>query len=366
MSDLKQINDSRTKKESKVVSKNSTRSLVCTPGIVERVRPPMRMAQPTAIVNGKAVNILSTPVKIKTVKDINSANEFGRAVQALLASATSSATGEDGDYRYEIMEPIGQGSTATVYRAIDKSLKREVAIKRFHQPTNLITATSKYFKELQIISLLSHANIVTTYDMGSDQAGDFIVMELIHGIDLKQYLANQLMDKVTIREFAIQLLEGVCEMNSKGVLHLDIKPSNIMIANRPGGRMLVKLIDFGSSIIKGATVKQGLGVSTELKDAVYFMSPENLNHVVLDERSDIYSLGCVFYLILTGEIPFNGGTETLVITEHANNRYTPLDEIITNISEDLIKLIHQMLSYKREDRPSSAKEVLDRLLKIQL
>ena len=287
--------------------------------------------------------------------------ELGDAVKTIIESVTDKGAHQGGYYRYQTIKQIGEGGTATVYRALDKRLNREVALKRFHKKTNITTTNSKYLKELEVITRLDHPNIVTTHDMGSDQAGDFIVMSLINGLDLEEYLKQKLLGKVDFKEFALQILEGCSEMHSKEVLHLDLKPSNIMVVIRPSGRILAKIIDFGAAKIKNTKEETGLAGKRSVNGSIHFMSPEDMNKEDLDERSDIYSLGCVFYQALTGELPFKGDNAVLILAAHIQNHYTPLDELITNVPRELIDLIHQMISLKPNDRPRSAGEVLHRI-----
>lgn len=295
----------------------------------------------------------------------SSGSELGDAMKSIMESVTDAAA-IDGKYRYEILKAIGEGGTATVYHAIDTRLKRDVALKRFHNKTNITTTDSEYLKELKIITRLDHPNIVTTYDMGSDQAGDFIVMSLIKGIDLEAYLQKQLLDKVTFKEFALQILEGCSQMHSQNVLHLDLKASNIMMEIRPSGRVLAQIVDFGSAKLKHTKEEEGLAGKQTLKGSIHIMSPEILNDRDPDERSDIYSLGCVFYQALTGEMPFQGESVILTMASHIQNRYKPLDEMIANVPQDLINLIHEMINLDPEDRPSSAGEVLRRINTMKL
>lgn len=211
--------------------------------------------------------------------------------------------------RYEILEKVGTGGMADVYKAMDHTLGRYVAVKvlkdEFSKDVNFVT---KFRTEAASAAGLEHPNIVNIYDVGSQNDFHYIVMELIEGITLKTYIEKK--GQLTFKEaasIAIQVGRGIEAAHNKGIIHRDIKPQNIIISTE--GK--VKVTDFG--IAKAATSNT---ISSDVMGSVHYSSPEQARNGFVDGKSDIYSLGIVMYEMITGRVPFDGDSTVAVAIQH--------------------------------------------------
>jgi serine/threonine-protein kinase len=226
------------------------------------------------------------------------------------------------DGRYEISEVIGVGGMAVVYKAKDHRLNRFVAVKILKDDyLNDAEFRRRFHGESQAVAMLSHPNIVSVYDVSKNDGLEYIVMELIDGITLKQYMDQRapLSWRETLH-FAMQIAKALEHAHSRGIIHRDIKPHNVMIL-KDGS---VKVADFGIARIAAAQntlTKEALG-------SVHYISPEQARGARVDNRSDIYSLGVVMYEMLTGRPPYDGETPVSVAIQHING--TPLSPSLLN------------------------------------
>ena len=200
--------------------------------------------------------------------------------------------------RYEIIEKVGAGGMADVYKARDNRLNRYVAIKVLKQEYSADTKfVTKFRAEAQSVAGLAHPNIVAVYDVGEENGLHYIVMELVEGITLKKYIEHK--GKLDIKEslgISIQIAQGLCAAHANHIIHRDIKPQNIIISRE--GK--VKVMDFG--IAKAASSNT---ITSNAMGSVHYISPEQARGGFSDERSDIYSLGITMYEMLTGKLPFD-------------------------------------------------------------
>ncbi len=258
--------------------------------------------------------------------------------------------------RYICENQIGEGGTAKVYKAYDSYIRRYVALKRFH---NNETDASDYFSEVESASLIHHPNVITIFDVGVDDYGFFLVMELIDGMDMEKTLANRAMVYDQFREMASQLLEGLVATHKEGILHLDIKPSNIMVVWHDSGKMHFQLIDFGRAKHSDEEFFVSEDPKTRgLNGSIHYMSPEQLNNKALDERSDIYALGCVFYYALTGRRPFGGDNSIQVMASHLQGRVEPLEDLRHDLPRWLTSMVMKMIALNPYSRQLNAKAIL--------
>ena len=226
------------------------------------------------------------------------------------------------DGRYEILEIIGVGGMAVVYKAMDHRLNRYVAVKILKDDyLNDAEFRRRFHGESQAVAMLSHPNIVSVYDVSKSDGMEYIVMELIDGITLKQYMDQRapLSWRETLH-FSMQIAKALEHAHSRGIIHRDIKPHNVMIL-KDGS---VKVADFGIARIASAQntlTKEALG-------SVHYISPEQAKGARVDNRSDIYSLGVVMYEMLTGRPPYDGETPVSVAIQHING--TPLSPSLLN------------------------------------
>ena len=226
------------------------------------------------------------------------------------------------DDRYEILEVIGVGGMAVVYKAMDHRLNRFVAVKILKDDFSTDADFRRRFHgESQAVAMMSHPNIVSVYDVSKSSDLDYIVMELIDGITLKQYMEQK--GPLSWREtlhFSMQIAKALEHAHSRNIIHRDIKPHNVMIL-KDGS---VKVADFGIARIASATstlTKEALG-------SVHYISPEQARGARVDARTDIYSLGVVMYEMLTGRPPYDGETPVSVAIQHING--TPLAPSLLN------------------------------------
>ena len=218
--------------------------------------------------------------------------------------------------RYEILGKIGTGGMADVYKAKDHKLNRYVAVKvlkpEFREDTTFIR---KFRSEAQAAAGLTHPNIVNVFDVGDDEGVYYIVMELIEGITLKEYIAKK--GKLSIKEatsIAIQVSMGLEAAHNHGIVHRDVKPQNIIIST--DGK--VKVTDFG--IARAASSNT---ISSNVMGSVHYSSPEQVRGGYSDEKSDIYSLGITLYEMVTGRVPFDGDTTVAIAIKHLQEEMVP-------------------------------------------
>lgn len=262
--------------------------------------------------------------------------------------------------RYSGEQAIGEGGTAVVYRAIDNRLKRPVALKRFKEDTKSQNE-SDYIAELESASRVRHPNVVSTFDANVDDKGRFIVMELIDGEDLQEAIEKKPLGPSRFVDLAIQALEGLLATHDGGLLHLDLKPSNLMVSYQASGRSTVKLVDFGrAQVIEDETGKRPVGLGMD--GSIYFSAPEQLLSQELDRRTDIYGIGCVFYWALSGQRPFEGDDTLSVMASHLQNTVEPLSKVAASVPEWLSDWVMSLIRYEKADRPETTQTAIDSLI----
>ena len=215
------------------------------------------------------------------------------------------------DGRYEIMNIIGEGGMAIVYRALDHRLNRFVAVKIMRSEMASDEEFRRRFNaESQAVAMLSHPNIVAVYDVSRSEAMEYIVMELIDGITLKQYMDRRGM--LAWREavhFAKQIAKALSQAHERGIIHRDIKPQNIMLL-RDG---TIKVADFGIAALENEVEEKPDGQAI---GSIHYIAPEQARGESPDARSDIYSLGVLMYEMLTGDVPYTGDTLGEIAIKH--------------------------------------------------
>ena len=256
------------------------------------------------------------------------------------------------DGRYEILEVIGTGGMAVVYKARCHRLNRLVAIKILKDEFARDEEFRRRFRaEGQAVAMLSHPNIVQVYDVSSSDNANFIVMELIDGISLKQYMEKKgsLNWKETLH-FAMQIATGLEHAHSRGIVHRDIKPHNVMVLKNGS----VKVMDFGIARVMSKSntlTKEALG-------SVHYISPEQAKGSYTDNRSDLYSLSVVMYEMTTGRPPYDGESPVAVAIQHINGGALPPSMLNPNIPKGLEQIIQKGMALDVKDRYASATEML--------
>ena len=256
------------------------------------------------------------------------------------------------DERYEILEVIGTGGMAVVYKARCHRLNRLVAIKILKDEYARDEEFRRRFHaEGEAVAMLSHPNIVQVYDVSSSENANFIVMELIDGISLKQYMEKKgvLNWKETLH-FSMQIAKGLEHAHSRGIVHRDIKPHNVMVLKNGS----VKVMDFGIARVMNKSntlTKEALG-------SVHYISPEQAKGGYTDNRSDLYSLSVVMYEMMTGRPPYDGESAVAVAIQHINGGAAMPTTLNPNIPIGLEQIIMKGMALDVKDRYVSATEML--------
>lgn len=258
--------------------------------------------------------------------------------------------------RYELISLIGTGGMGHVYKAKDNKLDRIVAVKilkdEYLDDSEFV---ERFHAEAQAAAKLSHANIVAVYDVGVDGNYHFIVMELIDGVILNNYVRMQ--ERLTVQEtvsIAMQVGSALVAAHKGGIVHRDIKPHNVLLS----ADGTAKVADFG--IAKAASTRT-FTLSGKTVGSVHYFSPEQARGGYVDARADIYSLGAVMYEMLTGRPPFDGETPVVVAVKHLQEKVKEPAELNTDIPEDLNKIILKAMAKSPDDRYQTASEFLEEM-----
>jgi len=263
---------------------------------------------------------------------------------------------------YELLVLVGEGGIGIVYRCWHKIMQREFALKLL-KPTQVNEQTWQRFQvEARAIAKLDHPNVVKIFNMGIDR-GDcpYYVMELLNGGSLGSYIGSKVLaDLDTILDIFEQLTAGLGYAHSKGIIHRDIKPANIILENSKSGGLLVKIVDFGMAklLSRDTLMQQGLTSAGEVFGTPLYMSPEQSLGSEIDQRSDIYSLGCTFFKTLTGEFPFRGANSIETILLHQTKPPPSINDIgEQEFPQEIDDIVQKMLAKRPDDRYQTMVEV---------
>jgi len=260
--------------------------------------------------------------------------------------------------RYKIIAKIGSGGMAEVYKAMDTVLDRPVAVKVLHrhfaEDEDFVT---RFRREAQAAAGLNHPNIVSIYDWGSQNGTYFIVMELLEGKSLKQYMtAKGIIPPAEAMEIIKKVLSAINFAHKHDIIHRDIKPHNIMLT-REGE---VKVTDFGIARAGVSTMTQ---TGTVLGTA-HYLSPEQARGQDVGVTSDIYSVGVVLYEMTTGKVPFDGENPVAIALKHVHEIPVRPRELNPDISEDLQTIIAKAMAKNPESRYQSAAEMRNDIMRL--
>ena len=259
------------------------------------------------------------------------------------------------DDRYEILEMIGEGGMAIVFRALDHRLNRYVAVKLMREEMAKDEEFRRRFcAESHAVAMLSNPNIVSVYDVSHSDEREYIVMELISGITLKQYMDKKgALDWKEVVHFTKQITRALAHAHERGIIHRDIKPQNIMLL-RDG---TLKVADFGIAALENEVYEN----NGQTIGSIHYIAPEQARGNSPDARSDIYSLGVVMYEMLSGRLPYTGSTLAEIAVKHMNAKPDPLRDAFPSIPEELERITLKAMSADLEQRYQTANELLEDL-----
>jgi serine/threonine protein kinase len=268
--------------------------------------------------------------------------------------------------RYKILSVIASGGMGTIYKGVQKSLNKLVAIKMLKTQDSNAGTFARFKQEAKTASLLKHHNIIQVYDFGATTDGQpFMVMDFVQGTDLGALIK----DETRLRPYEavpifVQVADAMQHAHTTGVMHRDLKPSNIMLTNLSGVPE-VKIVDFGiAKFLKGHNETQAMTKTGDIFGSPYYMSPEQTVNKDVDQRSDIYSLGCIMYETLSGSVPIAGETAFETLMKHVSEKPTTLSLRCPKnfISEDLNRVVMKCLEKESSKRYQSMGELKEALL----
>ncbi len=258
--------------------------------------------------------------------------------------------------RYEIRSVIAKGEGGVVHRAWDRETNCEVVLKR----AGALMRDDALLAEAAMLRRIRHPNVVSFLDAGRDDDGAFLVMEFVAGRTLEGVVADCPLDSVEFALLATQSLEGVIAAHAQNIMHLDLKPQNLLWGAGEDGRMRVKILDFGVAVCAPSEPGANRGDHcSPVMGSLFYMSPERFDRAQPDARADLYSLGCVFYFALTRLPPFHGETAPQVMVAHICHQFTSLAEMRPDLPAFIPCWVEWLFKPKREDRPVSATLALE-------
>ena len=279
---------------------------------------------------------------------------------------------------YQIERRIGRGGMGEVYRGHDARLDRPVALKRIHPEPEVSASTrARFRREGRSLARVRHRAVVAVYDWieGEGNGDDWLVMELLEGRSLQEEMKAGGLSLLRVSRIVREIAAGLAAAHAQGIVHRDLKPSNVMLASselpdgRPGPDEQVKILDFGLAkrivSMDGLTLTESISGEARLVGTAHYMSPEQASGRRVDQRSDLFGLGVIFYAMLAGESPFGGGDLLEVLTRICTATERPVHEVKPEVPTAVSSLVGHLLEKDPDLRPQSALEVvevLDRLI----
>jgi eukaryotic-like serine/threonine-protein kinase len=257
--------------------------------------------------------------------------------------------------RYALVDHVGQGARGRVFKARHTLMDRVVALKVVLPDKELNTAAvDRFFREMKIVALLDHPNVVRAIDADIHAGHPYIVMEYLEGDDLGHlFVRRGPMPPELVIDYMAQAARGLAHAHEKGVIHRDIKPTNLFVVNTG----IVKVLDLGCGELVGGAGQPGNVFDTDegiVVGTTDFMSPEQVKDEAIDARTDLFSLGCTMYRLLSGEYAFPGTTREDRLAKRIRKRHVPITQVRPDLSEELVAIVDRLLAIQREDRFSSA------------
>ncbi|KAB2880631.1 protein kinase [bacterium] len=252
---------------------------------------------------------------------------------------------------YKILDKLGEGGMGIVYKAHDTKLDREVALKFLpHYVASSDTERARFLQEAKAAATLNHPNVCVIYDIQEADDQQFIVMEYVDGMTVKQKFSESPLKISDAISYAVQIGEALQEAHAKGIVHRDVKSENIMI----NSKNQIKVMDFGLAKLRGS-VK--LTKSSSTTGTLAYMAPEQIQGQEIDARADIFSFGVVLYEMLTGNTPFRGEHEAAMMYSILNEEPQPIQKFREDISSELLHVLHRALEKDPEERYQTVKDM---------
>jgi len=263
--------------------------------------------------------------------------------------------------RYEIRGKIGQGALGSVYRAFDKRMNCDVAIKCITSGGEdglTEDTTRQLLREADLLTSLQHPHIVNVHDFGNDEIGLYVVMELVSGKTLDEIIRDAPLTWEDFRELALQSQEALIAAHDLGIIHSGLQPGKITLSWLPSGRFQIKLADFGLAVLTRSRFLNDIEAIDTFLESVFFMPPEQFERQPLSARSDMYSIGCIYYQALTCLSPFTGTQANEVMDSHLRHSVIPLHELRPDIPRWACDWVMWHINRYPQDRPASSREAL--------
>lgn len=265
--------------------------------------------------------------------------------------------------RWEVIRKLGEGAMGTVYLASQRSVDRTVALKTLRpELADSPEFVQRFLREAQVASALAHPHCVTLHDFGQTADGVlYLVMEYLQGQTLADRLHAGALPLAEVLEICMQIASALSAAHQQHIIHRDLKPENIFLLQMPDHSVFIKVLDFGIAKLMGAGPQ--MTNAGEVHGTPLFMSPEQCRGLALDGRSDLYSLGCILYYMLTGQLLFYADNPLTVMLSHINEPVPPVSRVATrqDIPPELMNLCMELLRKAPAERPASAPIVRQRL-----
>lgn len=269
----------------------------------------------------------------------------------------------DSGRRYELCGLLGRGGLGEVLLATDTQLDRRVAIKRLYQnPETTAETAAAAIREARVLASLLHPNVVAVFDIFDFHSDVLVVMEYVNGRTLQEIGDHAPLELADFLTVATQSLRGIAAAHDIDLLHMDIKPSNIMVSSSKSGGWKVKVLDFGLARLAEVTqMRTPDDQERELLGSIYTMAPEQFDEDPTDHRTDLYALGCVLYFVLTGTYPFDGESVEAVVNAHLTHTFVSLQQARPDLPPAISEWVMHLFEKNPADRPESANDALDDL-----
>jgi hypothetical protein len=260
--------------------------------------------------------------------------------------------------QYQIVGPLGEGGMSQVFRALDRNLGREVALKILHQSLSRdVALTAMFEREAKLTAAIVHPNVVKVFSVGQDHGYFFIAMELLQAISLEQLIANKgALSESEVLGIALDVARGLQAAHEENLIHRDIKPGNMLVT----GEGTTKLVDFGLALQQG-----GEDLSDDLWATPFYVPPEKLDGAADTFLGDIYSLGATLYHALAGKPPFDANTSSMEDLKAIKKNTVDLKSAAPGLSKATVKLVEKMMAYRPEDRIQSYAELIAQIEEVR-